>query len=178
MVFYSIGAGLITTFSLTTSFGKWFGYQVLAGAGIGVGFQSAILVVQTVLPLADIPVATACVSFFQTLGGALFIAVAQTLFQNGLLDGIEEYAPELPAQLFLKSGATQIIDILKQLGKEDRLPAVRQAYVDGLTAAYWITAACAIAGFFIACGLEWRSVKHGHGQEKDKEGASIPAMAV
>lgn len=113
------------------------------------------------------PIATACVSFFQTLGGALFIAVAQTIFQNGLLTGIQNYAPDLPAQLFLQSGATQIRDILKSLGKEDRLDAVLQAYIDGLTNAYWITAACAIAGFFFACGLTWRNIKAGQGQGKD-----------
>jgi len=35
MALYSIGAGLLTTLTRTTPFGKWFGYQVLAGAGIG-----------------------------------------------------------------------------------------------------------------------------------------------
>lgn len=168
MSLFSIGAGLITTFSLTTPFGKWFGYQVLAGAGIGCGFQGGILVVQTVLSLADVPIATACVSFSQTLGGALFIAVAQSLFQNGLLNGIKKYSPQLPAQVFLHSGATQIRQILAQLHQEDQLDAVLQAYVDGLTSTYWITTACAIAAFFSACGLSWRSVKKGHGQEKDK----------
>jgi len=139
---------------------------VIAGLGIGVGFQSGVLVVQTVLPLADVPVATACVSFFQTLGGALFVAVAQTLFQNGLLAGIEKNAPQLPAQLFLHSGATQIREILHSIHQEDALEAVLQAYVDGLTHCYWISTACAIAAFFTVCGLEWKSVKKGHGQEK------------
>lgn len=177
MVLFCVGAGLITTFSLTTSLPHWFGYQVLAGLGIGVGFQGGVLVVQTVLPLEDVPVATACVSFFQTLGGALFIAVAQTLFQNGLLHGIEKNAPQLPAQVFLHSGATQIRSILTELHQMDKLDVVLQAYVDGLTHTYWITAACAIAAFFSVCGLEWRSVKNGHGQEngkvKDVEGKKV-----
>jgi MFS family permease len=163
MVLYSVGAGLITTFSLTTGLPKWFGYQVLAGLGIGVGFQGGVLVVQTVLPLKDVPVATACVSFFQTLGGALFIAVAQSLFQNALLSGIQQNAPELPAQTFLHSGATSIREILAGLHQEDKLDIVLQAYVDGLTNCFWITAACAIAAFFAACGLQWKSVKEGPG---------------
>jgi hypothetical protein len=170
MVLFAVGGGLITTFSLTTSFSAWFGFQVLAGLGIGVGFQSGVIVVQTVLPLSDVPVATACVNFFQTLGGALFISVAQTLFQNGLLSGIEKNAPQLPAQRFLQSGATQIREILAELHQEDALDAVLQAYVDGLTHCYWITTACAIAAFFLACGLQWKSIKKGHGQEKAKEG--------
>lgn len=144
MALFSIGAGLITTFSLTTPFGQWFGYQVLCGAGIGVGFQGGIVVVQTVLPLSDVPVATACVSFFQTLGGALFIAVAQSIFQNGLLSGIQKYEPQLPAQRFLQSGATQVREILKELGQEDALDGVLQAYVDGLRGTFWVSAEKAI----------------------------------
>ncbi|PVH89679.1 MFS general substrate transporter [Cadophora sp. DSE1049] len=170
MVLFSIGAGLITTFDTHTPFAQWFGYQIITGAGIGVGFQGGIVVVQTVLPLSDVPVATACVSFFQTLGGALFIAVAQTLFQNGLLSGIEKYSPSLPSQLFLRSGATQIREILKELGQEGELENVLRAYVDGLRGTFWITAACAIAAFFCCVGLEWRSVKDGHGQGGGKEG--------
>lgn len=147
MALFSIGSGLITTFGLHTNLPAWFGYQVLAGLGIGVGFQGGVLVVQTVLPISDVPVATACVSFFQSLGGALFIAVAQSLFQNALLAGIEKNAPELPAQVFLHSGATSIRAILEGLGKLDSLDVVLQAYVDGLTRCFWITAACAIAAF-------------------------------
>jgi predicted MFS family arabinose efflux permease len=139
MILYAIGAGLITTWNLTTPIKQWFGYQVLAGLGIGVGFQGGILVVQTVLPLSDVPVATACISFFQQLGGALFIAVCQSLFQTGILHGIEKNAPQLDAQLFLHSGATQIRQILAELHQEDMLDAVLLAYRDGLVHTYWIT---------------------------------------
>ncbi|KAL3423790.1 major facilitator superfamily transporter [Phlyctema vagabunda] len=165
MVLFAIGAGLVTTFDLTTSFGKWFGYQVLTGAGIGVGFQGAILVVQTVLPLEDVPVGTAIIAFFQSLGGALFIAVSQTLFSNGLLSGIQQNAPDLDAQIFLRSGATQIREILAQVGREDELDMVLRAYVKGLTQTYWVTTGCAIAAFFCACGLSWKSLKKGSEKE-------------
>jgi len=177
MVFFAIGTGLITTFAITTPLSKWFGYQVLAGLGVGVGFQGGILVVQTVLPLADVPVATACISFFQQLGGALFIAVSQSLFQNGLVSGIERNAPQLNAQLFLHTGATQIRPLLAELNQEDALEVVLQAYVDGLTHTYWVTTACAIGAFFMACGLEWKSVKEGPEKAKpatqDSEKAEV-----
>lgn len=165
MILFSIGAGLITTFNLTTPLPQWFGYQVLTGLGIGVGFQGGILVVQTVLPLVDIPVATACIAFFQSLGGALFISVAQTLFQNGLISGLKTNTPSLDPNLFLHIGATEIRSTLMSLGKEDLLEGVLKAYVLGLRHTFWITAACAIAAFFCAAGLQWKSVKKGHGQE-------------
>jgi hypothetical protein len=169
MVLFCIGSGLITTFSLTTPVSSWFGFQVIAGLGIGVGFQGASLTVQTVLPLNEVPVAIACVAFFQSLGGSLFISVAQTLFQNGLYSGIQKYAPSLDPETFLHSGATEIRSLLAEMHQEDKLHAVLQAYVDGLTHTYWITTACAIAAFLAACGLEWKSVKKGHGQEKAKK---------
>jgi hypothetical protein len=175
MALFAIGSGLITTFALNTPLSKWFGYQVIAGLGIGVGFQSAILVIQTILPMRDIPVATACVSFFQTLGGSIFIAVAQTLFQKGLLTGISSKS-DLPADIFLKSGATEVRSILAQLGRSADLDIVRQAYVNGLTDTFWISCACAIAGFFLSLGLKWRNIKKGHGQDKDKAGMAVAAL--
>jgi MFS family permease len=169
MILFSIGSGLLTTFDLHTSTGKWFGYQVLAGLGIGVGFQSGVVIVQTVLPLSDVPVATAMVSFFQTLGGALFIAVAQSLFQHGLTENIQREAPELDAQIFLHSGATQIRSLLARLHAEHRLEVVLQGYVNGLTHTFWITTACAIVALFVCAGLEWKSVKDGDGQGSGKK---------
>ncbi|KAM0136026.1 hypothetical protein ACHAO1_004855 [Botrytis cinerea] len=169
MILFAVGSGLITTFSLTTPFASWFGFQIITGVGIGVGFQGGVLVVQTVVPLVDVPVGTACVSFFQSLGGALFISVCQTLFQNGLKSGIEKYAPQLDPQLFLHSGATEIQQLLAQLNQEEAIGAVQQAYVEGLTRCYWVTTACAIGSFLAVCGLDWKSVKKGHGQEKEME---------
>ncbi|KAM3065293.1 hypothetical protein ACMFMF_011231 [Clarireedia jacksonii] len=168
MVLFSIGAGLCTTLDLHTPMAKWFGYQVLTGLGVGVGFQGAIVVVQAVLPLDDIPVATAMVSFFQTLSGSLFVAVAQSLFQHGITNRIQKEAPELDPHIFLQGGATQIRPILAKIGATDKLHVVLQGYVDGLTHAFWITTACAIAGLLVCCGLDWKSVK-----DKKYEGSAV-----
>jgi hypothetical protein len=165
MALFSIGAGLLTTLSITSTFGRNFGYQVIAGLGIGVGFEGGIIAVQNVLPLNRIPVAVSCVSFFMTLGGAIFIPVSQTLFENGLLHGIETNAPQLDAHLFLHSGATEIRSLLASMNQQGALDVVLQAYVDGLTHTFWVTTACAIAAFVSASALEWKSVKRGHGSE-------------
>lgn len=42
-VLLSIGSGLIATFSPGTSTGKWIGYQILYGAGRGLGLQMVCL---------------------------------------------------------------------------------------------------------------------------------------
>lgn len=159
MVLFSVGAGMITTFGLDSPIRVWLGYQVLCGLGIGVGFQLGILVVQNVLPAEDIPVATACVQFFNSFGGAIFIAVAQTVFQNGLIEGVEASVPGLDPRIFINSGASQVRQILQAMGMEQYTDAVLTAYLSGLRNTYYITVACATAAFFAALGLDWISLK-------------------
>jgi hypothetical protein len=178
MVLFTVGSGMITTFTLDSPLRVWFGYQVLAGMsphllgspntihtnpiqglGIGVGFQTGVLVVQNSVSHEWIPQATACVQFFQSLGGAIFIAVAQAVFQNGLTEGIERDAPGLPPQAFINSGASEIPLVLQQLGASQYLTAVLTAYLDGLRNSYFITVGCAAAAFVAACGLSWKKIQ-------------------
>lgn len=114
---------------------------------------------QATLPLEDVPVATACVQLFQSLGGSIFIAVAQAVFQNGLIRGIERDAPQLDGQLFTNSGASQIRSILAQLGQEHALDAVLNAYLTGLRYSYLISVGCAAGTFVAAACLSWTNIK-------------------
>lgn len=163
----TIGVGLITTFDVDTPFKKWFGYQIVAGLGTGVGFQVPLVAVQTVLPIEDIPQGSVLLMFFQSLGGALFIAVGQTVFQNGLIKGLAKYAPDLDPQLLTHTGATAIRGVLAKNGLESHLRSAIMAYVSGLQDCYRVVVAVAAAAFIASCFLEWRSVKKGgHKGEK------------
>lgn len=157
---FAAGAGMIShAYTLDPPLGAWLGYQVLAGLGIGVGFQLGILVVQAVLPRGEIPVATACVQFFQSLGGAVFVAVAQTVFQNGLVEGVRRGVPGLDPSLLTGAGVSQSGEILRGLGLEAYTTVVMEAYLAGLRRAYYITVACAAGAFFAAAGLSWVNIK-------------------
>lgn len=174
MVLFSVGAGMITTFDVHTPLREWFGYQVLAGLGIGVGFQVGPLVVQTVLEQDWIPVGTAGVQFFQSLGGAIFIAVAQTVFQNGFISQIQEDNIGINPRIFLNSGASEVRSILRAMRREDALDAVLRAYMKGLRNTYYISVAMAICAFFAAITLEWKSVKDPR-KNSDKTASSSPS---
>jgi len=123
----------------------------------------------------DVPVATACVQFGQALGGAIFIAVAQTLFQNGLIDGITAHPlPDgqvINPLIFINSGASQVRDILISMGLESSIPMVLEAYMDGLRDTFYISVAGTGMAFFLACGFSWKSVK----KPVNGGGASAPA---
>ncbi|PNP42125.1 hypothetical protein TGAM01_v202469 [Trichoderma gamsii] len=165
-ILYTIGCGMITTFAVHTPLKEWFGYQVLAGLGIGAGFQTSVLVVQTVLPQEWVPVGTACVQFFQILGGAVFVAVAQTLFQNGLIDQLAKDNTGIDPQLFINSGASEIKSVLAGIGRLDALETVLEAYNLGLRHTYYISVACAALAFVCSLFFEWRSVKKGANGKK------------
>ncbi|KAG7130180.1 MFS-type efflux pump MFS1 like protein [Verticillium longisporum] len=169
LALFVAGAGALTTLDVGTGLPEWFGFQVLAGLGVGPGFQLGVLVVQTVLKLEDVPVATACVQFFQALGGAVMIAVAQSLFQTGLMDGVRKNVPGIEPRIFINSGADQVRELLENLGREDALGDVLDAYMVGLRDTFYVTLACAAVAFVACAGLEWKSVK------KDGKGAAVVA---
>lgn len=104
--------------------------------------------------------------FFQNLGGAIFVSVAQAAFSDGIISGLKQNAPTLNPQLFINSGATSIRRLLRETRQEEQLVGVLKAYVKGLSNTFYIAMACAICAFASACCLQWKSVKHGHGQEK------------
>ncbi|KAK6330809.1 hypothetical protein TWF718_003008 [Orbilia javanica] len=161
MFLFAIGAGLITTFNTDTHSGPayWIGYQTLTGFGLGVGFQVPLLAVQTVLQIDDVPIGTAIIIFFQTLGAALFVAVSQSIFSNGLKHGLQEYLPDVSPGIFIFSGATEIQKVLANIGKPDKLEDVRRAYMVGLNNVYKLALALVCCAFVAACFLEWKNIK-------------------
>ena len=79
-----IAIGLLSTFTPSTPSSQWIGYQALFGFGVGCGIQQPLLVIQTVLPEADVPVGTSLMTMTQALFGAVFVAVAHNVFENVL----------------------------------------------------------------------------------------------
>ncbi len=156
----SIGAGLLTTFEVNTPSSKWIGYQALYGIGVGLGLQQSLMAVQTVLPLEDVPTGTAMVVFMQSLGGALFVSVAQNVFTNRLVTGLREAAPSLDPSTVLQVGATELKDrVLEETNGAALLPGVIYAYNHALTQTFYVGLAMACLTLIGALGMEWRSVK-------------------
>jgi hypothetical protein len=151
----SVGAGLITTFSVNTGHAKYLGYQALYGLGTGIGMQQPLMAVQTVLSLSDVPTGTSIVIFAQTLGGALFISIAQNVFSNKLASGLASSVPGLDPSIVLKTGATNLKDVVP----DQYYHAVLVAYNAALTHTYYVAVAMSTLSIIGALGMEWKSVK-------------------
>jgi MFS family permease len=155
-VLAAVGYGLTVTFTPDSGSAAWIGYQVIIGAGLGMGFQQPLMAVQTVLDIEDVPTGTSLIIFLQTLGGALFVAVSQNIFTNKLVEFVGEYVPEIPDPTFILAvGATSVENVVEPAF----LPGVKLAFNDSLTQTFIVFTALSAISILGALAVEWKSVK-------------------
>ena len=154
-IIMTIGAGLLSTLEVDSGHAKWIGYQVVFGVGLGMGMQMPMIVTQTALKTEDVPSGTAIVMFAQTLGGAIFVSVAQNVFQNQLFHNIQMYAPGANAAGIVGTGATMLRSVLAG----PALKAVLQAYNDAVTQTFYVAVAMGALSLIGPIFIEWLSVK-------------------
>lgn len=155
-VLMSVGAGLLSTFTVDTGPAHWIGYQIIFGIGVGLGMQQTMVAVQASLDSSDVAIGTAIIIFSQTLGGALFICVAQNVFQNKLVSNIADAnIAGLDPLRVVTVGATEVQTLIA----EEHLPAVLAAYNGAVTNTFYVSAAMAALSVVGAALVPWNSVK-------------------
>lgn len=168
-IIVSVGAGLITTWTVDSGKGMWIGYQVVYGFGLGLGMQQPNMAVQTVLLKKDVPVGSSLVFFGQSLGGAVFVSVAQNIFTNKLKDYLMS-VPGINVSAVVDAGATNIRHVIPS----QLLPMVLVDFNSALIKAMYVGVAMSSIGIIGALTMEWKSIKNGEGQgEKNKAPADI-----
>jgi len=150
----ALGCGLCYLFDLNTTTGVWIGVQIVAGIGLGLGFQVPIMAAQASVEPSDLAAATSMLMEFQTLGGAIWVSATQAAFVNRLLVNLPKLAPTVNPIQVIATGAG---DLRKVFGP-DELPGVLAAYSSGIKDAYLLI--CAIAGvsILVATGVPWRRI--------------------
>ncbi|TFK98761.1 MFS transporter [Pterulicium gracile] len=156
-VIFTVGCGVITLLNVDSSTGEWLGYQLIAGLGGGSSVQIPFLAVQVVLPPKDVPVGTAITMFFNSLGGAITISIAQNIFTNSLMSEIPKRAPGIPPEVVLHAGATN----LRSFVPPELLDGVRKAYAEALKKTFIPPVAFGGLTVFIGLFIERRRVRAG-----------------
>nr|WNS47930.1 CapO [Capnodium sp. TTI-000886] len=152
-IFAAVGAGLLSTFSPDSSSGYWIGYQIIYGAACGL----------TTLPEEQVAGGTAVIVFFENFGGAIFLSVAQNVFDNQLVQNIvAKKVPINPATL-LSEGATRIADIVDP----QYLGPLKIAYNDSVTQTFYVAVATAGISLVGSALIPWLSVKKKNGPESE-----------
>ncbi len=160
----TVGSGLLTTLNIHSGKGAWIGFQVVYGLGMGLCFQVPNLAVQTVLPVADVPIGLALMFFGQLFGAAIIVSVCQNVLDNELIKRLANI-PGFDPRIVTSGGAT---DLIKTFAPQYQDPALiqynlalRKVFDIGL-----IVSALAILG---AIGMEWRSIKEEKKPKDDTE---------
>ncbi|WAO86561.1 MFS domain-containing protein [Fusarium falciforme] len=151
----SVGSGLMTTFKTNTGHSAWIGYQVLFGLGLGTGMQQPSMAAQTVLSQSDVSIGISLMFFSQSLGGAVFICIGQSIFVNYLSDGLKAVSG-INIQAILEAGATALSDLVPA----NKLHEVLVVYNDALQKAFIVVVAVSAFMVVPALGMEWRTVKN------------------
>ena len=158
-----IGAGLVTTFNVSTGHSKWIAYQARCGLGLGLGLQQGSMAVQTVLATIDVPTGASLVFFSQALGGSIFVSVANNVFDNELAKGLKGIAGIDPAAI-VNTGATD----LRKTVPAPALPQVLKAYNHALTSGLYVAVGLSCAAIIGALAVEWKSVKKAKPEEEQR----------
>lgn len=151
-----IGLGLISTFQVDTGHAKWIGYQILLGLGLGCGMQQSNMAAQTVLSRRDASAGMALMFFGQSLGGSVFLSVAQNILDNKLISNFGAlHLPNFSPEEVINGGATN----LRGLVPASELPQLLKAYNNAVVNAFYVGVAMAAFSIFGSAAMQWRSVK-------------------
>ncbi|GAP83929.1 putative MFS transporter [Rosellinia necatrix] len=151
----AIGSGLLSTLQVGSGIGHWLGFQILMAGGAGLGIQNVMLVAQVAVPKIDMAMATSILTFSQTLASSIFLAVAQTIFQNQLTGNLAAEAPEVNPDSVISTGAT---GFRKSVAPE-QLPAVLRAYNKALIQTFFLAVAASALSILGPIFMDWISLK-------------------
>ncbi|KAM0748663.1 MFS general substrate transporter [Meredithblackwellia eburnea MCA 4105] len=145
----AVGAGLLSTFNKDTGAGRWIGYQIITGAGIGTSYMLSYIATQAIIPVPDRRAAATVVIFTQLFGATLWVSASQSIYQNRLLEGILKI-PGLDIQLVIDSGVSEF----RKVVPVELLPAVVDEAVKALFAVFVAISAIASLGFLSTFGVD------------------------
>lgn len=109
-----------------------------------------------ILPEDDIPIGTSIAVFFQFFGGAIFLALGESIFVARLISALHTYAPALNATDVVNAGATGLKAIVEmEVAGEIGLQGGKLAYNQAITNIFYLMTAGAAVSFLCSFGIEW-----------------------
>ncbi|KAJ4315562.1 dynein heavy chain [Neodidymelliopsis sp. IMI 364377] len=135
----TVGMALIYNLDVKSTRAKYVGAEVLFGFGVGLCNQIPMTAVQGFSKPQDVASATGIMVMCQTLSGAYFVAMAQSLFANRMIHTLRAGASDLNIALVLGTGASE----LQKVFTASDLTTVVDAYMVGINDVFAFSLACA-----------------------------------
>ncbi|KAL4784723.1 major facilitator superfamily domain-containing protein [Aspergillus varians] len=167
------GMALIYILDVDSSQAMYIGAEVLFGFGIGICNQVPMTAVQGFSKLEDVSSATGIMVMCQTLSGAYFVAIAQSLFANRMLQTVLTSASHLDPAKVLGTGTSE----LQKTFSGDDLTAVIAAYMVGIKDVFAFSLACAAFSVLLALIIPFKKLPD-HGKKPATEAAEAKKTEV
>lgn len=142
----TIGVGLLSTLSSSSSTGMWIGYQILAAAGPSIILTITLPSTLAALPETDVAVGTSTYSLIRSLGFIWGTDMAAIVF-NSQIDAHLSEVERLDVRGLLSGGAAYSYASQVSGLQEPTKGQVVGIYVHALRVVWWVMIAMSGAGF-------------------------------
>ncbi|KAK7737794.1 hypothetical protein SLS53_006414 [Cytospora paraplurivora] len=139
------------------------GYQLVYGFGVGMGFMQPSYVVQTILPITDVPI------------GVIVITLVQNISAGEMQSRLAPLVPAQDASGIFGSGLALILASMPPGSREQAVDAISTSIVMTVYVSLALSAASVVG-----CGVKWASMKQGNPKDEavKAEGAEDLPAAV
>ena len=148
--FSMVDSALIHTLNVDSGPDRRDWYQLLAGIGFGIKFQTSYSALNIVLVAEDLPTGNALVVFFQAIGALWPLALNRAFFSSSLFQESCQ-TTSADSRAIIAAEATLIATAMPI----ELVEAVRQAYSYALSRTFILPIASAGLAFFSCLGMGW-----------------------
>jgi MFS transporter, DHA2 family, glioxin efflux transporter len=170
----AVGSGLLMLLDDQSSSGRWIGFQVILGVGVGFCLTIPLMLSQVVVRTKDVSTATRiiiCTSsarpalFFllgfkmltlsqasQSMGSAFLLPTTQVVFQNELVKALRKFVPDIDPRAVLSAGANS--EAISSLPKAS-LGGIVQSYNSALRSTFAIGIPFAGMALLVSFFMPW-----------------------
>ncbi|KAH6984361.1 putative MFS transporter [Ilyonectria sp. MPI-CAGE-AT-0026] len=163
------GAALLYTMVVDSSQARYIGPQVLFGFGLGLGNQIPMTAVQGFSKPENVANSTGIMLMCQSISGAYFITVAQSLFANRMLQTLSTTAPNIDTIKVINTGASEIQHVFD--GGD--LAAVLDAYMVGIKSVFAFSLAGSVLTVIIALVIPFKKLPDYEGKKSEEKVAVV-----
>ncbi|KAI0144367.1 putative gliotoxin efflux pump [Xylariaceae sp. FL1272] len=148
----AVGSGLLVLLDEASSSGRWIGFQVILGVGIGCCLTIPILLSQVVVKTKDVSTATPFIIFAQSMGSAFLLPTSQAVFQSELIKALRDLVPTTEPLSVLSAGANS--DAISGFPQETR-GGIVQSYHTALRYTFAIAVPFAGVALLVSLFMPW-----------------------
>jgi hypothetical protein len=148
----SLGFGLFIKLDVNSSLVEVVFLEIVAGLGVGLGFQPLMIAIQSSVEYNDVAAATALIGFVRSLSTAISVVIGGVIFQSEMQAHYKQMLSILPmdvAQNFSGGAAPANVKLIETLTPMQKL-FVKEAFARSLRSMWIFYTSIAVLGLVLS----------------------------